>query len=37
MSLLIKDGRVVDPAGGDDAVQDVLIADGRIAQDRAAA
>ncbi|HXA96462.1 MAG TPA: dihydroorotase [Candidatus Dormibacteraeota bacterium] len=30
MSLLIKHGRVIDPAGGVDAVQDVWIADGRI-------
>jgi dihydroorotase len=30
MSVLIKGGRVVDPAGGIDAVQDVWIADGRI-------
>jgi dihydroorotase len=30
MSLLIRNGRVVDPAGGTDAVADVLIADGRI-------
>jgi len=30
MSLLIRGGRVVDPAGGTDAVQDVWIADGRI-------
>jgi dihydroorotase len=30
MSLLIKHGHVVDPASGTDAVQDVLIADGRI-------
>jgi dihydroorotase len=30
MNLLIKGGRVVDPAGGTDAVQDVWIADGRI-------
>jgi dihydroorotase len=30
MSLLIKNGRVVDPAGRIDAVQDVLVADGRI-------
>jgi dihydroorotase len=30
MSLLIRGGRVVDPAGGTDAVADVLIADGRI-------
>jgi len=32
VSLLIKGGRVVDPAAGVDAVQDVLIADGRVAQ-----
>ena len=32
MSLLIQNGRVVDPAGGIDAVADVLIADGRIAK-----
>ncbi|HEX7215198.1 MAG TPA: dihydroorotase [Methylomirabilota bacterium] len=32
MSLLIRNGRVVDPAGGVDQVQDVLIADGRIAR-----
>ncbi|HMB84880.1 MAG TPA: dihydroorotase [Methylomirabilota bacterium] len=30
MSLLIRNGRVVDPAGGTDAVADVLIVDGRI-------
>ena len=30
MSLLIRNGRVVDPAGGTDAGADVLIADGRI-------
>jgi dihydroorotase len=30
MSLLIKNGRVVDPAGGSDSVQDVWIAEGRI-------
>ena len=30
MNLLIKGGRVVDPAAGTDAVQDVWIADGRI-------
>jgi dihydroorotase len=30
VSLLIKNGRVVDPASSLDAVQDVLIADGRI-------
>ncbi len=30
MSLLIKNGRVVDPAAGTDAVQDVWIVDGRI-------
>ena len=30
MSLLIKGGRVIDPANGVDAVQDVLIADGKI-------
>jgi len=30
MSLLIRNGRVVDPAGGTDAVADVWIADGRI-------
>ena len=30
MSLLIRNGRVVDPANGLDAVQDVLIADGRV-------
>ncbi len=30
MSLLLKGGRVVDPANGVDAVQDVLIADGKI-------
>ena len=32
MNLLIRNGRVVDPANGMDAVQDVLIADGRIAR-----
>jgi len=30
MSLLIRNGRVVDPAGGTDAVADVWVADGRI-------
>jgi dihydroorotase len=30
MSLLIKNGRVIDPAGGTDGVQDVWIAGGRI-------
>jgi dihydroorotase len=30
MNLLIKGGRVVDPAGGTDAAQDVWIVDGRI-------
>ncbi len=30
MSLLIRRGRVVDPANGVDAVQDVLLADGKI-------
>jgi dihydroorotase len=30
MNLLIKNGRVVDPASGTDAVQDVWVADGRI-------
>jgi dihydroorotase len=32
MNLLIKGGRVVDPANGLDAVQDVLVIDGRIAK-----
>ncbi len=32
MSLLIRNGRVVDPASGIDGVQDVLVADGRIAK-----
>ncbi len=32
MSLLIRNGRVVDPAGGVDQVQDVLIAEGRISR-----
>jgi dihydroorotase len=32
MNLLIKNGRVVDPGAGVDAVQDVLIAAGRVAQ-----
>ena len=32
MSLLLRGGRVVDPANGLDAVQDVLIGDGRIAR-----
>ena len=32
MSLLIRNGRVVDPAGGVDHVQDVLIAEGRISR-----
>ncbi|MEK7388029.1 MAG: amidohydrolase family protein, partial [candidate division NC10 bacterium] len=30
MSLLLKNGRVIDPANNLDAVQDVLIADGKI-------
>ncbi|MBI2527223.1 MAG: dihydroorotase [Candidatus Rokubacteria bacterium] len=30
MSLLIRQGRIVDPAGGIDGIQDVLVADGRI-------
>jgi dihydroorotase len=30
MSLLIRNGRVVDPAGGTDALADVWVADGRI-------
>jgi dihydroorotase len=30
MSLIIRNGRVIDPASGTDAVQDVWIADGRI-------
>ncbi|MEK8035289.1 MAG: dihydroorotase, partial [candidate division NC10 bacterium] len=30
MSLLIRQGRVVDPASGIDGVQDVLVVDGRI-------
>ncbi len=30
MSMLIRHGRVIDPANGVDAVQDVLIADGKI-------
>jgi len=30
MSLLIRGGRVVDPANGLDAVSDVLVADGSI-------
>jgi dihydroorotase len=32
MSLLIKNGRVVDPASGLDGIHDVLVADGRIAK-----
>jgi dihydroorotase len=32
MSLLIRNGRVVDPANGVDAVQDVLVAEGKIAR-----
>jgi dihydroorotase len=32
VSLLIRNGRVVDPAGGVDQVQDVLIAEGRISR-----
>jgi len=32
MSLLLKGGRVVDPAGGLDGVQDVLVTDGTIAR-----
>ncbi|MFQ5829609.1 MAG: dihydroorotase [Candidatus Methylomirabilia bacterium] len=31
MNLLIRDGRTIDPANGVDAVQDVLVQDGRIA------
>ena len=30
MSLLVRQGRVIDPANGVDAVQDLLIADGKI-------
>jgi aspartate carbamoyltransferase catalytic subunit len=30
MSLLLRNGRVVDPASGIDAVQDVYVADGRV-------
>jgi dihydroorotase len=30
MSLLLRGGRVIDPANNVDAVQDVLIADGKI-------
>ena len=30
MSLLLRGGRVIDPANGVDAVQDVLIAHGKI-------
>jgi dihydroorotase len=32
MNRLVKNGRVVDPANGVDAVQDVLVTDGRIAR-----
>ena len=32
MNLLIKNGRVLDPAAGVDAVQDLLVTDGRIAR-----
>ena len=32
MSLLITNGRVLDPANGVDAVQDVLVTNGRIAK-----
>src|SRR5438270_7586624 len=32
MSLLIKNGRVIDPASGVDAVADVLLRDGRVAE-----
>jgi dihydroorotase len=32
MSLLIKNGRVVDPANGVDTIQDVYVADGRISK-----
>jgi len=32
MSLLIANGRVLDPANGVDGVQDILVADGRIAK-----
>src|SRR5689334_25304998 len=31
-SILIKNGRVIDPASGTDRVADVLIADGKVAQ-----
>jgi dihydroorotase len=36
MNLLIKNGRVLDPVAGVDEVQDLLIADGRIARSGAA-
>ena len=36
MSLLIRHGRVVDPASSVDAVQDVLITDGVITKEEAA-
>jgi dihydroorotase len=32
MSLLLRNGRVIDPASGVDAVQDVYLADGRVAR-----
>ncbi|OGK95092.1 MAG: dihydroorotase [Candidatus Rokubacteria bacterium RIFCSPLOWO2_02_FULL_73_56] len=32
MSLLLRGGRVIDPANGVDAVQDVLLAEGRVAR-----
>ncbi|HBH01893.1 MAG: dihydroorotase [Candidatus Rokubacteria bacterium RBG_16_73_20] len=32
MSLLLRGGRVIDPANGVDAVQDVLLADGKVAR-----
>ena len=32
MTILIKNGRMIDPSQNLDAVQDVLIEDGRIAQ-----
>ena len=32
MNLLIKGGRVIDPANGVDGIQDVFIQDGRVAR-----
>ncbi|UHD46853.1 formylmethanofuran dehydrogenase subunit A [Aureimonas altamirensis] len=37
MTILLKGGRVLDPAAGRDAVGDVVVADGRIAEDASGA